>query len=146
MSVVPTWLIGRFVTAISVIPQTVGSDGTLTAGTSHSMTGRLDEITWTGENTTESIMGFDTRQDNKVITESGVTLELTEILDQQAATNTNVLSAVYAASDYVLVTFTRGGKAFTGFFTVGTYNESLVRGKSVGKLSLLPCGLAPTLV
>jgi hypothetical protein len=141
MSNIPTWLVGTAVTAISITPLTVGSDGSLTAGTLASLTGHLDEINLEQLNDLENIVPMDERLNNDVITGSGTLLTLVEIL---ASSGGNILAGIGNSVDYVTASFSRGGKAFTGTFVVKGYTEGIRRGKSVGTMRLSPCGLAVT--
>ena len=134
---IPPWLIGSAVTAVSITPLSVASDGTLTAGTSISLTGHLDEITLEQYNHTENIVPLDTRQDNEVIVASGTAMTLIEILTR---TGGNFLAAVGNSGDYVSAGFARGGKTWSGTFVVKGYVEMIRRGKCVGTLRLAPCG------
>lgn len=135
---IPTWLIGTAVTNLTVTPLTLGADGTLTPGTTQSLTGHLDAIDLKQENVTEPVMPLDNRLQNDVIVASRTELTLAEILTHSAG---NFLAAVANASDYCSATFSRGGLTFTGNFVVLSYREGIRRGKSVGTLSLGPCGL-----
>jgi hypothetical protein len=141
MSNIPTWLVGTAVTAISITPLTVGSDGSLSAGSLASLTGHLDEINLEQVNDLENIVPMDERLNNEVITGSGTLLTLVEIL---AHSGGNILAGIVNAYDYVQASFSRGGKAYTGTFVVKGYSEGIRRGKSVGKLSLSPCGIVVT--
>jgi hypothetical protein len=154
MPSIPTWLIGKNVTAISAVAQQVNATtGALTnltvnGTTTFVMTGQLDEITPTSTNDTENIVPLDVRQNNEVIVGSGTSLTLVEILNQSLyaagppVTGGNVLLLIAFAADYVYITFTRGGTTFSGYFVVGEYAQSLRRGKSVGTLTLKPCGIS----
>lgn len=141
MSNIPTWLVGSGVTAISITPLTVNSDGSYTLGSSSSLSGHLDEISLEQVNDTENIVPFDTRQNNEVIVGSGTTLTLVEIL---AKSGGNILAAIGNSYDYVQASFSRGGKAFTNVFVVKGYSEEIKRGKSVGTLQLSPAGSGVT--
>jgi hypothetical protein len=143
MAQIPTWLIGKNVTAISITPQSVDlTTGTLTAGSNSSLTGLLDQITRNTENTLDLIVPMDTRQDSKTITGTATTLALVQILSTQSSQN--VLEVIANSTDYVFVTFTRGGRTFSDYFVCGKYSESLSRGKTTGTLDLEPCGIGYT--
>lgn len=144
MSLVPNWLIGKYVTSIAAIPQTVGADGTLTPGSSQPLTGLLDEIGLEQYNDTENIVPMDIRQDNELIIGSGARLTLTEILSRTSGTGFNVLSQIGNANDYVSITFTRATRPFVGIFVIKSYSEALRRGKSTGTMTLGPSGIAAT--
>lgn len=143
MSVVPPWLVGRNVTAISITGETAGSDGTLTPGSTITLTGHLDEITLDQVNDTENIVPLDVRQNNEVITGSGTSMSIVEILSAYGTTG-NLLATVAESLDLAVFTYTRGGKAFTCTHVIKGYTEGIRRGKSVGTMSLGPAGVAPT--
>ena len=146
MSAIPNWLVGRNVTSISITPQTVGATtGTLTAGTLVTLAGLLDEISLEQTNETENIAPLDVRQNNEVITGSGTSLTLTEILSANTGTTYNVLSQAAQSTDIAVVTFTRQGKVWTITGVIGSYSERIVRGKSVGTCNLKPTGIGATL-
>lgn len=135
---IPAWLTGAGVTSIVIIPLTVNPDGSFTDGTSQSLTGRLDEILLEQENDLVDVTPMDVRQKNEVIVESGTNLVLIEIL---AAVGGCILSAVGNSSDYVQAGFARGGHSYSGTFVIKSYKETIHKGKSVGVLTLAPCGI-----
>jgi hypothetical protein len=147
MANVPTWLIGRYLTAISIIPQAV-SGGVLSPGTTFALTGLLDEITLDAINDMDDIVPLDIRQNNRVIIGSGVNMTLVEILNQINSTGTfgtggNCLRQAALAEDYQYVTFTQpSGNVFQEYFVTSQYGEGLRRGKSVGTMQVEPCGIS----
>jgi hypothetical protein len=139
----PTWFLGKHVTAITAAGVTVGADGTLTissssSGNPQSLSGFIDGIEFTLQNTTENIQSIDQRRANYVITESETSYTLTEILKSNDSSGTpkNILAALGITYDYVLITLARGGRtwAFTG--VIGSYSETINKGKSTGKLEV----------
>ncbi len=139
MVAIPTWLLGRHVTAITITGQTVAADGTLsTSGSARSLVGRLDEITFNQENETEEIQALDKRAKNPVIVSSGSSFTFIEILRSNDATvtPTNILADVGQLFDYILVSCTRGGRIWAGYFVIKSYQESIRRGKSTGQLTV----------
>lgn len=134
---IPPWLTGLAVTNIVITPLTVNPDGTFTLGTAQSLSGHLDEIALEQYNLLENITPLDSRQDNEVIVGSGTTIQLIEIL---AKSGGNSLSSAGNGFDYIDATFTRGGSTYTGTFVVKGYKETIRRGKSVGILTMSPCG------
>lgn len=142
---IPTWLIGKFVTGLVAVSLSADSQGNLTTDNTFAMTGLLDEITPTSTNDTENIVPLDVRQNNEVIVGSGSSLTLVEILNQQTGNQApagNCLQQIAFASDYMGFTFSRSGLVYTGYFVIGEYSEGIRRGKSVGTLSVKPCGIA----
>ena len=145
MSTVPQWLIGRYVTSIAIVPGTVSqTTGLFTAGSSMPLTGLLDEIELDQYNDVENIVPMDVRQDNEIIIGSGSRMTLREILSSFTSASFNVLSQVMVGYDYCQVTFTRAGVSFSGIFVCKGYVEGLVRGKSMGSLTIGPSGIAAT--
>lgn len=153
MSKVPTWLLGRYVTAITAtVVTSIASDGTITLGSqAQSFTGLLNKISRRSTNKTTTFEPMDTRQDADMIEGSRTEITLTEIMNQQGTGNVasaqlpgNILSAIYDAADYVQVTFTRGAKTFTGIFVVGDFSEEMVRGQCNATLDLKPAGTGYT--
>lgn len=138
---IPAWLTGSGVTSIVITPLSVAADGTFTAGTSQSLTGRLDEIVVEQYNTLQNITPIDERLDNEVITGTGTSLILVEILAKAGGC---ILAEVGSTADYVQAGFSRGGKSYAGTFVIKSYRETLRRGKSVGELTVSPCGIGVT--
>jgi hypothetical protein len=143
MAAVPNWLIGKHVTAITVAGVTAATDGTLTitaasAGNPQSLAGYIDGIDFTIQNTTENIQSIDQRRANYVITESETSFTLTEILktNDSAGAPKNILAPIGMLYDYALVTLTRGGRTWSFMSVVGSYSESINKGKSTGKIEL----------
>ena len=134
----PAWLTGAGVTSIVITPLTVNPDGTFTVGTAQSLTGHLDEIVLEQYNKLENITPLDEREDNEVIIASGTSLVLIEILAKSSGC---FLAAVGNATDYVQAGFARGGHTFSGTFVIKGYKETIRRGKSVGELTVSPCGI-----
>lgn len=143
MAAVPTWLIGKYVTSITIIGLAASSTGALSATGTYALTGLLDEITPTATNDTENIVPLDVRQNNEVIVGTGQSLTLVEILNQQWSGGVvgNCLAQVAYNNDYAQFTFTRGGIPFTEIYVIGEYAESIRRGKSVGTLTVKPAGI-----
>lgn len=135
---IPAWLTGAGVTNIVITPLTVAADGTFTAGTAQSLTGRLDEIVVEQASDLQNITPIDERQDNFAIVGSGTSLILVEILARSGGCH---LASIGNGFDYVQAGFSRGGFGFSGTFVVKGYRETIRRGKSVGELTVAPCGV-----
>lgn len=142
-SPIPNWLAGTDVTAVTITPLTVAADGSFTTGTAQSLAGHLDEIQLHQSNTLESVIALDSILENKVIVASGTALVLIEILTKVGGC---FLAQIGNGFDYCQASFARGGRVFTGTFVIEKYFETLHRGKSVGALSLSPCGIGASLV
>jgi hypothetical protein len=131
MTAIPVWLKGSNVTACAIVPQTVASDGTLSAGASSNLVGSIDSISVQSTAELEEISPMTTTRRNMVPIKTGTTITLVEILKSNG---TNLLAAVAYAATYVQVSLTRGGQAFSFYGVVADYNEDLQRGKSVGTM------------
>ena len=137
MAKIPTWLLGRHITTITLTPLTVAADGTLTPGTAASLSGYIDGVELTGQKTTENIQSIDNIRANYVVTEIETSVTLTEILktNDTSGTPTNILaSAYYSAFDLALVTLARGGRSYTFYSLMSSYAENINKGKSTGKM------------
>lgn len=132
MTALPTWLLGRNCTA-AITPQSIASDGTLTAGSQQTLVGQLDSITIDQTEELEEISPMDIRQKNYVIVASESAFELTEILKSNG---TNILAAVGANSDVAYFSLTRGGQSWGFYGVVASYREEIRKGKSTGVLRL----------
>ena len=132
---IPNWLIGKHVTAFTITPQTVGTAGALSDGTSQSLVGQLDEIQYSYNAQAEEINALDSTRENNVIITKGNGLRLTEILKK---IGTNVLASASNISDVQKVIFTRGAQSTTLYGLVTGYNETIRRGKSVADVILSP--------
>lgn len=143
MPQVPTWLLGKHVTALTAAGVTLDANGNTTTSSSsssnpQSISGRIDGIELTQSNTTENIQSIDRRPANYVITESETSMTLTEILrsNDSVSTPTNVLAHLGNTFDYALINLTRGGLTFGFYCVIGSYSETINKGKSTGKLEV----------
>lgn len=143
MAVLPNWLLGRNVTAITVAGVTVAVDGTTTTSTAstsnpQNLAGYIDGIELNSQNTTENIQSIDQRRANYVITESETSFTLTEILkgNDSVGTPRNILAACYYSYDQALFTMSRGGRTYAFLGVLSSYAESINKGKSTGKLEI----------
>lgn len=149
MAVTPPYMIGSNVTVITIVGQTVDSNGTmadrtLSEGLSTTLVGQLDEdgIEWNFENDTENIQAMDIRRKNLVVVESGTSITFKEILKKNEssgyANTKNVLAAFMANTDVVKCTLTRSGRTLTLYGCITGYTESLNKRKCIGSLTLGP--------
>jgi hypothetical protein len=141
LSVVPIWMTGKAVSTVTVQYASAGSDGTLTlGGSSQSLVGLVDEITYSGSNTVENIAALTSQRDNDVAIEINDSITLSEIL--RTGANNCFLAYVWnnadntAGSEYIQVVVTRGGNTWTFVGIMQSYNEGLRKGKTVGRLSV----------
>jgi len=145
MSVVPTWLLGQHVSAFVITGATVGSDGTLTDGTTTAlatMAGLWDEITLEYAPQTEEISAADSVRTNNVIVKKGSRFRCTQIMQKAKASGQssdnaiNPLNHIAVTFDYAKVVFTRASKTWTGYFLVAGYEEGIRAGKSTCSITL----------
>ena len=143
MTVLPNWLLGRNVTALTVAGVTVDGTGTTTttassASNPQNLAGYIDGIELSSQNTTENIASIDQRRANYVITESETSVTLTEILknNDSAGAPRNILAAAYYNYDQALFTMTRGSRTFSFLGVMASYAENINKGKSTGKLEI----------
>lgn len=135
MPSIPVWLTGRHVTQVTITPQTVGADGTLTAGTTVSLVGTLDEVTLDSAPELEEISPMDTVRQNMVLLKDGVRVTFMQLLKKNG---TNLLAAAANTADVFQYVVTRGAQTYTGYGHRGAYNESMRRGRSTSSLTFEP--------
>lgn len=148
MAVVPRWVIGRRVTGLSIIPQTEGADGTLSAGTTASLTGKLDSVRISSNPETAEISAMDAARQSNTILKEATTITVTEILQATGASTDNALATFATAYDVGQFTLIRAGKTWTFYGRRGEYNESIDKGRATGVLTLSmidPTASNPTL-
>ena len=134
MAAIPEWLRGRNVTVFSLVPQTDAANGTLTPGTSTSLTGVWEEIDIEVEVETEEISPADATRQNHMVIKDNYRFRCTGILKRSSA---NQPAAILAANDIFQMNCTRGGQAWSGYFVRGRYSESLRKGRSTWSVELL---------
>lgn len=128
MPSVPQWLLGRHLTAVTLVPQSIANDGTLTDASPVALTVRTQSIEFESE-----VLGEDIRPVNSAIAnfvghtdDSTLTLEIL----LSTGTGSNPIATAMATYDYFKISFTRGGSTFTGYF----YRRALRDGvQSLGK-------------
>lgn len=141
MVAVPSWLLGKHATTITITGQDISGTGMLTnaAAGAKSLVGYLDEISINAENTTEMIQSMDVRRENEVIVGTRTTITFTEILkaNDSSGTPLNILADAAMLFDYAKAIITRGGRTWTFYGLIKDYNEDIRRGKSTGRLQLV---------
>jgi hypothetical protein len=153
MAVVPPWMLGRHVTQVVATVQDIASDGTLTdaatnvtnaslvvtTGILHStlafVQGLVDEIEFGGTKVLENVTPIHRVRAHHVAVSIAYEFTLTEIL-RQGAGNT-LLSGIWhlGNSSIYKLEFTRARRKWTVYGTGVSYQEGLVRGKNVGRLT-----------
>jgi len=134
MTALPVWLRGQNVTVCAITPQTVASDGTLSAGSTSSLVGTIDTISIRSTIEAEEISPMTTTRTNMVPIKVGTTIVLTEILK---SSGTNILAGVgYGATSYAYFALTRGAQSFGFYGLITDYSEEISKGKSTGVMTL----------
>lgn len=123
---VPVWLLGKHVTAFTLVPQT-NTNGTLSAGSSTNIAGTWDEIDITSEPETEEISSADASRQNHVVLKNNTRFRCTGLLKYNGV---NQPAAILSANDYFQMNVTRGGQTWTGYFIRGNYTEAIRKGRS----------------
>jgi hypothetical protein len=167
----PIWMLGRNVTSVSAVLQTIAADGTLadsgtgadtaalltTTGSStagppptiaHTV-GLIDGLELRKTKTTENISAINRNRANHVPVSRRHNLVLTEILRQGAAQSllANLwFSTTSLTARVVKLTFARAGNKHTLYGLMTDYTERIVRGKNVGRMTIQPVdsGALPT--
>jgi len=136
MAAIPSWLLGRHVTTITVTGATSDIYGTLTlANTFGSLTGQLASVKIRSTPTKENISSVDSAIAHNVITEENSSLELEEILRLQGTQQ--VLPFMAANFTYMRVVFSRAGNTYTYWGSRGEFEDGIEsKGKNTCRLSL----------
>lgn len=128
-NVIPPWLLGIHLTACSITPQSVASDGTLTAGTTNSVIAVINAVRFRQRPTKDNITPVNTRRANNIIIEDNSSIEVECILKANAANALLTLSATY---DVFAVSFTRGTETITLYGTRGDLDDGVTsKGKNL---------------
>lgn len=141
---IPLWLLGQHVTTLTVTAQSVDSAGLFSdlVGYSFALVAFVDEITYSGRRTTESIVPLTSTRDNEVVIEQDDTITLGEIMRTDDSTilgsQFTMLTALFMKSgkQNVKVLFTRGGNSITYYGVMQNYREVIRKGKSVAMMNL----------
>lgn len=137
MSQLPIFLIGRNVSAVTLTLLAVAADGTLSDSTAYTLTGVIDEVEYNGQTSLESIPHLTSARDHMVAVQTDDSITLVEVLQAASSSAYNLLAtAFFSASDYARVAITRGSGSWTFTALMESYEETLQRGKTVGRLVL----------
>lgn len=140
------WLLGRHVTSVLVHVQTYNNatgalaDAAVTAGNVSQLvvtTGVVDEIRLDATRETENISPSNSQRSHAVPIKTGFSLQLSEVMRSSVAGC--LLANVWFAgpTNYVRFAFARAGKTWAGYFLMTSYDETIVRGKNVARMSLV---------
>lgn len=134
MASVPVWLLGRHLTACSLTPQTVASDGVLTPGTTKTLTAKINRVKLRGQPVLDNVSPVNATKANNVIVEDDFVLELEVLL---VSNGENPLAAAVTSADYFTGTFTRGGQAWSCTVVRGEFDDGVEnKGKNTSSLML----------
>lgn len=135
MAGIPSWLLGRHVTTITVTGVLADNFGNLTLSTVGSLTGQLASVKIRSTPTKENISSVDSAIAHNVITEENSSLELEEILRLQGAQQ--VLPFMAANFTYLKVVFSRAGNTYTYWGSRGEFEDGIEsKGKNTCRLNL----------
>jgi hypothetical protein len=147
MAAIPIWWTsGNGPFTVSITPQTIASDGTLSDGTLVALTGSIDDVEFGNDPTNENIKPMSTRRANFVGIEESPRVTLVEILKSSGV---NILSAANYTSDVFKVIIVRGAQTITYYGRRAAYSERMMNGKSTSRLSFDPVDIGtanPTVV
>ena len=163
MPTVEQWMLGRAVTWVQMIPQTMASDGTLApvgapgsdaentalirtggdywpapwgTGAFQSFQGLIDDLQFNPHKVRENISGVNRPRQNNVAVALGVSITLVEIL-RFGANNALLARMFYGANTKIgLFSFSRaGGKWANYYLLMQSYSHPFQRGKNTGRLT-----------
>jgi hypothetical protein len=130
------WLTGKNISVCSIEPLTYDSTtGTLTSTSAQSIVGFIDELSVSGQQSTETVAPITSGYETEVATELNFSVTLSEVL-RTTATGSFLAIAWQTGDEYARVIIARGGNTWTFIGLMTGYNESIRKGKCVAKLSL----------
>lgn len=137
MAKIPVWALGRHVTAFTLTPQTVASDGTLADATpSYTLYGHLQDVEIETSVTFENISAMDRPFENNVPVEVATIYRCTE-LEKNSATPSYLAEAMYVAPSGIFkITLTRGGKTWTGYGIIANYRMNATKPRVTGTFEI----------
>lgn len=116
------WLLGRHLTAVTVKGLTRAADGTFSVAVTKTLTAYMTENDFQSDPTHEDIGPVNITGANNVITTDDSTLNMAVLL---VANGENPLATLFAAYDYFLCEWTRGGQAYAYYGTRGTFGDTV---------------------
>lgn len=126
---------GRDVTNLTIVPQNVAADGTLSPQSTSVLTGLLDNVTIDTNPEQVEISALDAVRQQMYILKEANSVTLTEIL-QAGGSSPNVLRAFANNYDVGQFTATQGGKTWAFYGRRGQYTEQWDKGRLTGRLTL----------
>lgn len=117
-----SYLLGRHLTSVVVRGQTRAEDGTFATAVTQTVSSLTSELDFQSDPTLEDIGPVNVTGANNVITTDDSTLNLTVLL---LANGENPLASLFYAYDYFLVTWTRGGQAYSYYCTRGAFGDTV---------------------
>jgi len=138
MATVPGWLLGRHLTAISIVGMTESTAGVLGAVATSSLSGYIDAVQYASRPVQEMIQSVDRVGAHYENTIEDSELQLVEILTRKGY-HTPVLPTMAASYDYFTVTFTRGAQTYVSTMKRGAFTDGVANfGKNTVGLNMRP--------
>jgi hypothetical protein len=133
----PRWLLGKHLTAITVTPQTMATDGTLSGAIgAQNLKGYIDYVRLEGDPMLEMIQSVDRTIAHYEGTIEDFTIVLGEILAHKEA-HVPILPSMAWDYDFYLVAFTRGGQTYSCYLRRGTFRDGVTAfGKNTCELTM----------
>lgn len=121
----------------TIVPQTVNSDGTLTAGTSGSLKGQFKSFKITSRPTKDNVSSTDSPLANNLILEENLLCEFVEMqrTSVPGSGTGNVLPVMNATSDLFKVTLGYAHKTYGPFYVTRNEFSDGISGKGNGEIS-----------
>lgn len=141
MAAVNPFLLGRGLSQMTITPQSVAADGTLTDGTAGSLLATFKTFSFTQDNNTEEVSASSSKRQNMIIVDGGTSINFTGLLfsNDSVGSPVNVARAQVQNADYIKAIWNSGGIVFRCFGIVDKYEEEVSgKGAVTYSLSLSP--------
>jgi hypothetical protein len=127
MAQIKNFALGRLTGSFTMTPYSLGADGTLTPGTSRSLTGQMKTCRFKQSNDNESLVATPGRAKNEIILESGSEVEFGGLLyaNDSPGSPTNWATNLVQNYDYFALSWVRGGMAITMLGIVRDFEENI---------------------
>jgi hypothetical protein len=138
---IPQWAIGKHITSVLFVPQTVSTtDGSLSDTTpTRQFFGHLENIEEDVSFEMENISAMDRPYKNMVPIEQGATVRLTEFESPISNSSLNNLAAAAAfGATYFKYTLVRGVNSFVGYGVLESYKMSASKASVKAQFALAP--------
>ena len=139
MATIPTWLIGRDVTNLTLYGLTANtSTGVLgvATGATAQFYGHIQEVELITSKSFENISAMDRPFSNNVAYETGTILRITELENRGTGTTANLAAWLGFGYDYASYVLVRGAQTFSGYGAIGEYQFSGTKPKITARLEL----------